>query len=58
MPELYPEDQARVDKVINQGIYRVERKPFRPWLLFTLLVGILVVIFIVGYILSHVLGFV
>lgn len=58
MPELYPEDQARVDKVINQGIYRVERKPFRPWLLLTILVGMLVVVFIVGYVLGRVLGFV
>ena len=35
--KLSPEDQARVDQVINSGYNRTERKPFRPWhLLFIL----------------------
>lgn len=38
---LYPEDQARVDQFISQGINSVERKPFRP---FRLLVILLVVV--------------
>jgi hypothetical protein len=33
MPELYPEDQARVDEVLSKGIYKVDRKPFRFWTL-------------------------
>jgi Protein of unknown function (DUF3094) len=52
MPELYPEDQARVDQVINRGIYRVERKPFRPWLLLTILVGVLVMVSVIGYVIA------
>lgn len=30
---LSPEDQARVDQFISQGVNSVERKPFRVWLL-------------------------
>lgn len=33
MPKLYPEDQERVDKVISGGVYKTDRKPFRPWVL-------------------------
>ena len=34
---LSPEDQARVDQVINSGYNSTERKPFRPFrLLFVL----------------------
>ncbi|BFM21974.1 DUF3094 family protein [Gilvimarinus japonicus] len=32
--KLSPEDQARVDRVINSGIHRTERKPFRIKTLF------------------------
>jgi hypothetical protein len=28
--QLYPEDQARVDKFVSSGINSVERKPFKP----------------------------
>lgn len=37
MPELYPEDQARVDQVLSAEQYQVEYKPFR----FFRLLGIL-----------------
>ena len=40
-PKLSPEDQARVDKVIGRGVYATERKPFRPWLLLLVIVGVL-----------------
>lgn len=44
MPELYPQDQQRVDDVLSKGVYKVDRKPFRPWFLlfwiFVVLVGI------------------
>jgi hypothetical protein len=49
MPELYPEDQARVDEVLSRGIYKVDRKPFRPWLLLTILIGVLCLVSIAGY---------
>lgn len=49
MPKLYPEDQARVDQVLSQGIYKVERKPFKFWGLLGLLLSFLVVISVIGY---------
>lgn len=49
MPKLYPEDQARVDEVLSRGIYKVDRKPFRPWLLLTILIGVLCLVSIAGY---------
>lgn len=37
MPELYPEDQAKVDAYLNSSVHKVDRKPFRPlFLLFVL----------------------
>jgi Protein of unknown function (DUF3094). len=52
MPKLYPEDQARVDQVLSEGIYKVERKPFRFWGLMAILISMLVLISIVGYLLA------
>jgi|GEM_PF-6299560 hypothetical protein len=49
MPELYPEDQERVNKVLNEGIYKVDRKPFAFWGLMAVLIGCLVLITLVGY---------
>lgn len=37
--KLSPEDQARVDRVLNSPVYGVERKPFRGWLLFWVIIG-------------------
>lgn len=53
MPELYPEDQERVNKVLNEGIYKTERKPFYFWGLMGILIGCLVLITLVGYGLSR-----
>lgn len=58
MPELFPEDQARVDRVLNEGIYRVERRPFRGWLLLAILVGVLGVVSVVGYFVAMAFDFV
>lgn len=52
MPKLYPEDQARVDRVLNEGIYKVERKPFRFWLLLVILLGVLGLISLAGYLVA------
>lgn len=52
MPKLYPEDQARVDRVLSEGIYQVERKPFRFWGLMAILIGGLIMISVVGYVLA------
>lgn len=58
MPELYPEDQAKVDKVLQRGIYQVERRPFRPWLLVAALAGSLVLVSIIGYLIALAYDFV
>ena len=52
MPELYPEDQARVDELLSKGIYKVDRKPFRFWTLMAILISALIAISIVGYLLA------
>ncbi len=52
MPKLYPEDQARVDQVLSEGIYKVDRQPFRFWRLLAILLFALVLISIVGYLLA------
>ncbi len=52
MPKLFPEDQARVDKVLSEGIYKVERRPFRFWRLMTLLIFVLVLISVAGYLVA------
>lgn len=49
MPELYPEDQARVDRVLSGGVYKVQRGPFRGWLLLGGLVGVLGLVSVIGY---------
>lgn len=38
MSKLSPEDQARVDRALDSSVNRVERKPFRGWLLFWVVV--------------------
>lgn len=52
MPKLYPEDQARVDQVLSEGIYKVERKPFHFWSLMGILISMLVLISVIGYLLA------
>lgn len=49
MPELYPEDQARVDRVLSGDVYAVQRKPFRGWLLLSALIGVLLLVSVIGY---------
>lgn len=34
---LYPEDQAKVDKFLSEGVNSVERKPFKPLRLLVIL---------------------
>lgn len=58
MPELYPEDQKRVDQVLSEGIYSVERKPFRPWLLLVILIGVLCLVSVIGYFVAQAYEFV
>lgn len=53
MPKLYPEDQARVDQVLNEGIYKVERRPFKFWGLLAILIFALVLISVAGYLVAE-----
>jgi hypothetical protein len=36
--ELSPDDMQHVDEVTHTGIHSIERKPFRPLLLFVVLI--------------------
>lgn len=47
--KLSPEDQARVDKVTRTGVNSVERKPFRPFLLLLIIVGVLTLMSVLSY---------
>ena len=52
MPELYPEDQAKVDAFLKSSVNDVERKPFRPifllFLLLVILIGLSAIAFLVA----------
>ena len=37
---LTSDDQQRVDEYLNLPQHRIERKPFRPWLLLLLVIGV------------------
>ncbi|AZE92921.1 hypothetical protein C4J95_0796 [Pseudomonas orientalis] len=50
---LKPDDQQRVEEYLQLSQHRVERKPFRPWLL---LCGVLVVVIGLG-LLSRLLSY-
>ena len=39
-PRLYPEDQAKVDEFCSRGVNSVERKPFKPFRMMLLLIGV------------------
>ena len=46
---LSPEDQARVNKVINSGVNQVERGPFRVWRLLLSIWVVLVALSLFSY---------
>ncbi len=58
MPKLYEEDQAKVDAVLNEGVYRVNRRPFRPWVLLAVIFAVLGGITLVSYLIAAYHGFV
>lgn len=55
MPELYPEDQKKVDEYLRSNVNDVERKPFRPLRLLAIIFGVLALLTFVSYLvaLSH-----
>lgn len=50
---LNPEDQRRVDEYLRAPQHQVERKPFRPWLLLALVVGVTISLGLLSRFLSH-----
>lgn len=53
---LSPEDQARVDQFISQGVNSVERQPFRVWLLLGAIFAVLTILSLSSFVLARVLG--
>ena len=49
---LNPEDQRRVDQYLQAPQHQVERRPFRPWLLLFLVVGVTVLLGLLSRLLS------
>jgi hypothetical protein len=49
---LNPEDQRRVDEYLRAPQHQVERRPFRPWLLLVLVVGVTVLLGLLSRLLS------
>lgn len=56
MPELYPEDQKRVDAYLSASIHQVERKPFRPLLLLGVIVAGMGVLTLVAWVIARTHG--
>lgn len=55
MPELYPEDQKKVDEFLRSNVNDVERRPFKPLRLLAIIFGVLGLLTLVSYLvaLSH-----
>ena len=54
--KLSPEDQAKVDKYLHEGYNDIERKDFRPGLLFIILFGILLVFSGLAFLIARSVG--
>jgi hypothetical protein len=54
--ELRPEDQARVDAFLKRGVNSVERKPFRPILLMTMLIVVVAGLSLLSQLIARVAG--
>lgn len=54
--KLSDEDQARVDQYLNSGHNDVERKPFRPFLLLGVIVGVLTALSLLSLLIARTKG--
>lgn len=52
MPELYPEDQKKVDQFISSNVNSVERATFKPWRLLVVIFVILGILTLVSYLIA------
>jgi hypothetical protein len=53
---LHPEDQARVDGFLSRGVNSVRRKPFRPFLLLLILLGVVTSLSLLSLFLARTAG--
>ncbi|MFV8818997.1 DUF3094 family protein [Haliea sp. E17] len=53
---LYPEDQKKVDEFLQRGVNSVERKPFRPVVLFLILIAVVSGLSFFSQFMAHVAG--
>lgn len=49
---LYPEDQKKVDEYLSLPAQRVERKPFKVWLLLLVILGAVIGMGLISRLLS------
>ena len=53
---LYPEDQAKVDKFVSEGINSVERKPFKPMRMVILLIVVVTGLSLLSQLIARLAG--
>lgn len=52
MPELYPEDQEKVNKYLSSPQHRVEREDFKPYRLLLIVVVVLLALTGISYLIA------
>ncbi len=52
MPELYPEDQKKVDDYLNSEANLVPRRPFRVWMLLGIIFAVLALLTLVSFLIA------
>ncbi len=52
MPELYPEDQKKVDEFLHADVNAVPRSEFRPWLLLLIIFSVLGLLTLVSFLVA------
>jgi hypothetical protein len=50
---LKPEDQKRVEEYLQAPEHQVERRPFRPWLLLSVVVAVVIGLGLLSRLLSY-----
>ena len=54
--QLSSEDQARVEQYLNRPTHRIDRKPFRPWLLLGVILLVMTGLSLFSYLLAYLHG--
>lgn len=58
MPELYPDDQKKVDEYLKSDVNRVSREPFKPLVLLGIIMGVLLFLTVASYLIADSQGLV